>query len=428
MITYKQKRAMVKETSKWLKVAKRGSQMSTNCYLRKINMIIYALTWSIIIGMVTAAYLNLVNWVIDLVWHEYLRSSRGLNCWYPFIICIPAGFLIGFLSQHLGDYPLTIEEVLTQIRLHGRLNYHHWWKSFALGLLVLAAGGSIGPEASTTVLTGSMINWLGDRLRWARFCLSSGQAKRIWLRKMDQQQLKKAPTFSQLFESKRQRLISVGLLVIIGISGAALVFKLFPEEGVFGIHHHLISWQWTNLWTAIPAILVGLVFGKVFIWLANWSALMIDVKLNRIWQGGIFGLIIAASSWLSGDILFSGEFRIVPFTHEALKLTVPFLIMVAVIKAIITNLSFAMGWRGGTIFPAIFSSLAIGVACALLLPGDVRINAVIVLTTSLTVILGKPLLASLLIILLVPVELTPVILVAALLTNQLVSKLPTRRH
>ncbi|MCD7131629.1 hypothetical protein [Limosilactobacillus balticus] len=33
----------------------------------RLNIGIYAVVWSLIIGMLTAAYLNLVNWVIDLV-------------------------------------------------------------------------------------------------------------------------------------------------------------------------------------------------------------------------------------------------------------------------------------------------------------------------------------------------------------------------
>lgn len=169
-------------------------------------------------------------------------------------------------------------------------------------------------------------------------------------------------------------------------------------------------------------MIVGIAFGWLFIRLENWSALIINVKLSKIWQGGIFGLILATCSLLSNDILFSGEFRIVPFSHEALTLSVPLLLSIAFVKAVVTNLGFAMGWRGGTIFPAIFSSLAIGCACALVLPGDVRVNAVIVLAASLTVILGKPLLTSILLILLVPIELTPVIITVSIATNWLVKK------
>ena len=231
--------------------------------------------------------------------------------------------------------------------------------------MVLGFGDSIGPEASTAVLTGSMVNWLGDRLRW----------------------------------------------------GTA--FKLFPEKGAFGIHHQVIQWAPANLWTWLPALLVGIAFGCFFVYLENSLARLINIRLGPIAQGIIFGLTLALGSLVSPDIMFSGEFRIVPFSDEALKLSVPFLVLLAVLKALLTNLGFVMGWRGGTIFPAIFSSLALGVACAMLLPGNLRVNAIVVVTASLTTILGKPVLVIVLLFFLVAVELAPVVIVIALLVSGL---------
>ncbi|MBB1124272.1 chloride channel protein [Limosilactobacillus albertensis] len=387
---------------------------------------IYAILWSLIIGMVTAGYLNLVNWVIDFIWADYLQYMGNMKIWYPFVVCVPLGFLIGYLNKKWGNYPLTIEEVLTSVRLKGNVDYHKWWKSFLLGLLVLGAGGSVGPEASTTVLTSSMINWLGDRLRWSTF-MAQQSAANIWRDKMTPQQLASAPRFNELFHSKRERILSVSLLVIIGILGAAIIFKMFPEEGVFGIHHRQINWQWINVLTAVPAFLVGCAFGRLFVRCENWSALIVDTKLGKVWQGGIFGLVLAFSSLLTGDILFSGEFRIVPFTHEAFSLSISFLLIIAVVKAIMTNLGFAMGWRGGTIFPAIFASVPVGVACAMALPGDMHINAVVVLATSLTVILEKPILTIIVLVLLIAIELAPVVVVICFLTGFLIKKIPQIR-
>ena len=113
-------------------------------------------------------------------------------------MCIPLGFLIGFLNERWGKYPLTIEQSADAGKdENGQLNYHNWWKSFILGLLALGAGGSIGPEASTTVLTSSMINWLGDRMRWAT---SMRQKVSLWHGKMQTQDLARDPRFSQLLK------------------------------------------------------------------------------------------------------------------------------------------------------------------------------------------------------------------------------------
>lgn len=390
---------------------------------RQLNLGIYAIVWSFVIGVATASYLNFVNWLIELVWHSYLHGDNAFGRWYPFLVCGLGGGLVGWLNRHWGNYPWTIEQVLSKVRLHGELDYHQWWKSLVLGLLVLGLGGSVGPEASTAVLTGSMINWLGDRLRWEKSSSSVQPARNLWSGRMDPVQLKQAPRFSALFHSKAERLATVTALTIVGVVGASIIFKLFPEEGAFGIHHHAIQWAPANLWTWLPAMVVGIAFGCFFVYLENSFAKLINIRLGPIMQGIIFGLTLALASLVSPDVMFSGEFRIVPFSNEALNLSVAFLILLALLKAVLTNLGFVMGWRGGTIFPAIFSSVAVGVACAMLLPGNLRVNAIVVVTASLTRILGKPILVIVLLFFLVAVELSPVIIVIALLVSGLL-KLP----
>lgn len=149
-------------------------------------------------------YLNLINYVIDFIWGYFNHHNNfSLRPAYPFLICIPFGIIIGFLVKKLGSYPLTIEEVLHDVRKSGKLDYHSWWKSFTLGLLSLGAGGSIGPEASTTVLTSGMINWLGDKIRlmtthyksWVHF----------WQIGIDKDTLLQSPKFSELFRTKNQK-------------------------------------------------------------------------------------------------------------------------------------------------------------------------------------------------------------------------------
>lgn len=390
---------------------------------RQLNLGIYAIVWSFVIGVATASYLNFVNWLIELVWHSYLHGDNAFGRWYPFLVCGLGGGLVGWLNRHWGNYPWTIEQVLSKVRLHGELDYHQWWKSLVLGLLVLGLGGSVGPEASTAVLTGSMINWLGDRLRWEKSSSSVQPARNLWSGRMDPVQLKQAPRFSALFHSKAERLATVTALTIVGVVGASIIFKLFPEEGAFGIHHQAIQWAPTNLWTWLPAMVVGIAFGCFFVYLENSFAKLINIRLGPIMQGIIFGLTLALASLVSPDVMFSGEFRIMPFSNEALNLSVAFLILLALLKAVLTNLGFVMGWRGGTIFPAIFSSVAVGVACAMLLPGNLRVNAIVVVTASLTRILGKQILVIVLLFFLVAVELSPVIIVIALLVSGLL-KLP----
>lgn len=83
-----------------------------------------------------------------------------------------------------------------------------------------------------------MINWLGDRLRWA-----SQFNKNIWFAKMPEQELEKSDKFGSLFSNKKVEKLIITLLTLVGVVGAAFIFKLFPEKGVFGIHNRIIFWS-----------------------------------------------------------------------------------------------------------------------------------------------------------------------------------------
>lgn len=124
----------------------------------KVNILIYTSIWCLLIGAATAAYLDLVNWIIHFFWHFLPTVCHLPKLWIPLIICLPLGLVIGVLNKKLGNYPLTIGNVLNEIHTNGRIQYRDWWKNFTLGLLVLGGGGDIGPEASTTVLTAGMVN------------------------------------------------------------------------------------------------------------------------------------------------------------------------------------------------------------------------------------------------------------------------------
>ena len=83
-------------------------------------------------------------------------------------------------------------------------------------------------------------------------------------------------------------------------------------------------------------------------------------------------------------------------------------------KAILTNFCFAFGWRGGKIFPAIFSSTAIGFAFVSLFPYTPGLLVGVLVAASLTMILGQPYLSMSLLLFLFPIQFFPVILLSSL--------------
>ena len=381
---------------------------------KSVNILTFSGIWSFIIGVLTALYLNLVNYIVDFVWDYFNHHAKfTLRPIYPFIICIPFGIVIGLLVKKLGSYPLTIEEVLHDVRKNGKLNYHSWWKSFILGLLSLGAGGSIGPEASTTVLTAGMINWLGDKIR-----LVSTHDRRwihFWQIKIDKNELLHSPKFSDLFTSKKHQKLFIAFNVIIGLMGTILIFKLFPEEGAFGIHKRSIYWSWNVLWYGLVPIVAGMLFAYFFLYLEKVFTKLEAWRVSAILKASLWGVILGFLTLISDYALFSGEFHIVQFSKIALSYSPLFLLLIALIKTFSTHAGFAMGWRGGKIFPAIFASVAVGAAVAHILPIQPSITVSLAVVASVTVILEKPLLTAFLLIFLLPIALAPLIFITAYL-------------
>lgn len=395
-------------------------------------LFIYMAAASLVIGLLTGGYLELINLVIALFWKVIPQALNLSSFWRPWLICLPMGLLIGYCQRRLGQYPLTIEQVLTKVKLTGYFSYHHWHVIMCNSLLVLGAGGSIGPEASATDLVTGMIYWLGGRYKLTMAnqerlgYLSCWQQVRaiIGRRSLPRQSAISARPLAAYFPNRRVKRLAYDCWTVLGILGLALFFLFFPQEGVIGIHTPVIHWQWQGVLVIIPALVSGWLGGWIFVKFGQVSTRLFGTPTRQIAKGLIGGVILAIASLLTKDVLFSGEFSIQNFAQKALTYSPYFLLIFAVVKALVTNLGFALGWRGGTIFPAIFSSLAIGVMVAQFLGWMPQLTVTIVVTTAITVIINQPLLTVVLMCLLLPIQFVPVFILAAYLTKYALDKVP----
>ncbi|GFZ26515.1 chloride channel protein [Lactobacillus corticis] len=385
----------------------------------KLNHAIYIIFFSIVLGFATAGYLDLVNRLIELMWTSFPETAGLSAKWLPILLCPLFGIVIGLFNNKLGDYPLTIAETLAEVKKTNHFAYQNWWKTMLLGLLALTGGGSIGPEASTTVLLTGMIVWLGDRIK--RMDLHQqelatmpflSQLKFIWLGRLDKAELAAARHVYDIYGGKKVAKVLYTLLTAIGFVGYFGYGKLFPEDNPLGIHHAHYVYHWENLWMVIPAIIVGIIVGKLFIQAGKLAGRVSERLTNRIVKAIIMGIILAICGVITRDALFSGEFRIESLAKTAFNMSPWVLLGIALIKAFTTNFGFYFGWRGGTIFPAIICSFAIAAILAQYLPGNAAIVAAVVVASSLTAILGRPVLTAIVMLLLWPIELAiPILLV-----------------
>lgn len=391
---------------------------------------VYMSVGSLVIGALIGGYLQIINWLIDFFWTTLpaaLHLPKQLTTW---CILLPMGLLIGLAQRYIGQYPLTIAEVLSEVKLKGHFDYHRWWKILLCGLLILGAGGSIGPEASASGLAAGMIYWLGCRYKlvMAQKDQLAGQkltrqvALIVGMRNQNHLAQIKVQPLNAYFATPTHKKIAYRVWTLCGIIGLLAFFKVFPQEGVIGLHLPHIDWQWQGLLVVIPAMIVGWLFSLLFIKLGQLGEYWFGRTQHFIIKGILGGIMLAIAALLSRDVLFSGEFSIQHFAQHSLTMAPLFLISFAVVKAFVTNVGFCLGWRGGTIFPAIFSSLAMGAFAAHYLGWMPQLTMTIVVTVAITVIIERPLLTAVMLWLLLPVQFAPIILIMAYLTNYLKKK------
>lgn len=129
--------------------------------------------------------------------------------------------------------------------------------------------------------------------------------------------------------------------------------------------------------------------------------------------------IVAFICWLKvfpESKVFGISWKAVNWTWQGLALGPVLLLFLAFGKAILTNLGFGLGWRN-----AIFCSVSLGIAFALVLPWSQNLLVAIITAASVSLIVGRPKLVAVLLIFLFTLRLAPVILVVCWLCEQLLN-------
>lgn len=221
------------------------------------------------------------------------------------------------------------------------------------------------------------------------------------------------------FQSKLTKSLLYGITTACGILAFTLLNRLFPSASVFGISTPEVNWTREVLYFLVPAILIGAGFGAVFLLLGRWTDQLAIKYPSPLGLAISAGLAIGLFGIWSPYFLFSGEHELLDFSKEALDQSILFLVLLALGKALLTNICFSFGWRGGKIFPAIFSSTSIGFAFAVLFPYTPGLLVAVAVAASCTVILKQPFVTATLLLFLFPLQFFPFILVVAILIKQI---------
>lgn len=376
----------------------------------KKNLFLYVLLATLLgaaAGALVWALLRIMNLGIDLVWH-IIPHYVGNEVVYTVGVCLLGGLLIGLWQRKFGIYPEELEEVMHELRTTGSYPYSKIPMLSVAALLPLIFGGCLGPEAGLTGIIVGLCCWVGDRLKYKgreiREIAEAGMAATLGVIFASpfvgiafnyESEAAKEPE-EELTESEKATLNKLKKLVyIMAVAGGLGAMKLLGDifgggSGIprFGrdVDIAVDDWKWF-----LVVFIAGLIAGLIYV-IAHKITVMIGDKLinHRVISCMLAGLGLAVIGLISPWTMFSGEHQMGELMEVWQNESAAGLMMITVLKLVLVNLCINLGWKGGHIFPVIFSGVSMGFAMAMIL-GIEPVFAVAVTTAALCgYIMRKP--------------------------------------
>lgn len=389
----------------------------------QVYLAIFCAIVGAVAGGVIWTFLKIMSIGISFLW-EWLPEKANIP-FYTLIVCTVGAALIGVFRWKFGDYPEDLETVMAKVKAEKKYDYSKMFILLLSAMFPLVLGCSIGPEAGLTGVIVGLCYWAGDNLSFAR------QNAREY------SEAGAAVTLSVLFRSPLFGIFSVEEdnrnKEIVKLPGTAkiLIYSLAIAAGT--ACYMLLSALFGAGLSGIPSfpdmqpdvgdyillvvyILLGCILAKFYYIshsLTSWMASKLPDILRETVGGlclGIFGMCIPI-------LMFSGEESMGELISEYDNFVPLFLITVAFLKVLLTNICIHAGLKGGHFFPVIFAGVCLGTAMAMLVfqnaEGHVVFAAATVTAALLGGIMKKPLAVTVLMFLCFPVKLFLWIFLAA---------------
>lgn len=390
----------------------------------KKNLFLYVLLSAVLgalAGGLVWLLLKLMNLAIDLVWHT-IPHYVGNEVIYTIGVCLLGGLLIGLWQKKFGIYPQELEEVMHELRGTGTYPYSRIPMLCVAALLPLIFGGCLGPEAGLTGIIVGLCCWVGDKLKYKgkeiREIAEAGMAATLGVvfgtpfigiafnyetpQAEDLQSAERGAKGvldeeeAELTEKEKGALKKLKMLVyVMAVAGGLGAMKFLGNifgggSGIprFGrdVDITVDDWKWFMVVAA-----AGLIAGLIYM-LVNKATSLIGNKLinHRIISCMIAGLLLAVIGLAFPWTMFSGEHQMGELMAVWQDERAVSLILTTFMKLILVNLCINLGWKGGSIFPIIFSGVSLGYAMAIII-GIEPVFAVAVVTAALCgYIMRKP--------------------------------------
>lgn len=343
-------------------------------------------------ALVVGSTLQIQGWIWGATVQRGLPSDRSL--FWCLLWCGAIGVALSLLQRrHAGSSLPELQDTLAELRAAEGLNTQHGLRQVIGGMLALAGGGTLGPEALMTrlVAVASHAIWKGAD----RDLLAAAMAGSLGLFR--------SPLLGGAALAGRQWQLIWRWLP--GTIGGIAGFVAFHGLSDLGGGLRGVSYAWpADPTQRLGALLAALIAG-IAGWLAGqlirgWRQWLQTLQLlERFWWIPIgTGLLIGLCLWGLPLAGFSGESQLKPLVLNEWRLDTAILMLSAVAKLLMVGLCLETGWRGGQFFPVVLASSALGIGLHQWLPwiGTIDSWSAGVVGGCLAVLLNSPLLGLIL--------------------------------
>ncbi len=400
-------------------------QATLGRYARLLALVVVL---GLLCALVTFAFMALVSVGTGAIW-EQAAAALGVDTRiFTLLICTLGGLLVGLLVKLFGDHNAIFAELMLEFGKTGRFDYRHAPGIVITAFVSLIAGAALGPEAPLADACGGMGTLMADKLKLdeqetrslsyagvgsmlAAFITSPFSGALLGLESAQGGGGGRTTYFWVLFPSLLSSAVATVVFVLLSGHFFDTLYK-FPAYAP----------RLADLIYAVPLGLVGGAVGLAFMWsLRHLQRLFKPMKGRVVLRGVIGGLGMGIIGALLPLTLFSGEEQTADLILHAAEIGVAMLVVMAVVKLFAASLLLSTGWKGGYIFPIMFSGVALGLAVSLVFPAiPVPVAVAATMAGALVAALKAPLFAALFTTTLVQKETAAVIatavVAAALLT------------
>ena len=343
-------------------------------------------------ALVVSGTLMIQQWIWGASVERGLPSDRSL------LWCLAWSGMIGVAlslmqRKRAGSGLPEMPETLAELRLPGGLNTQQGFRQVIGGVLALAGGGTLGPEALMTrlVAVASHAVWKGAD----RELVAAAMAGSLGL-------FRSPLVGGAVLAGRQWQLLWRWLPGTLGGVAGFVVFNGLSDlgGGMRGVPYAWPSDPTQRLNALVAAILAGLAGWLAGQLIKRWRHWLQQLRLlERFWWMPIStGLLIGLCLWGLPLAAFSGENQLKPLVLNEWSLETGVLILSALAKLLMVGLCLETGWRGGQFFPVILASSALGMGLHQWIPslGTLDTWSAGVVGGCLAVLLSSPLLGLIL--------------------------------